>query len=191
MVLVMWVRSSGTEIKELVTAWLAISFAFAVGFFGFTLRGMLISLFTIGVAFVLHELAHKLVAQSYGCWAEFRMDVTMLILMIIIAFFGVVFAAPGAVMIYGFITREQNGKISLAGPLMNLALVVVFFPLTLFNGTIGDVGRVGVWINSWIALFNLIPFGPLDGRKILAWDASVYSITLVAALGAFVFSMLL
>lgn len=139
----------------------------------------------------MHELAHKLVAQSYGCWAEFRMDVTMLILMIIIAFFGVVFAAPGAVMIYGFITREQNGKISLAGPLMNLALVVVFFPLTLFNGTIGDVGRVGVWINSWIALFNLIPFGPLDGRKILAWDASVYSITLVAALGAFVFSMLL
>ena len=139
----------------------------------------------------MHELAHKLVAQSYGCWAEFRMDVTMLILMIIIAFFGVVFAAPGAVMIYGFITREQNGKISLAGPLMNLALVVVFFPLTLFNGTIGVVGRVGVWINSWIALFNLIPFGPLDGRKILAWDASVYSITLVAALGAFVFSMLL
>jgi len=185
------VRTSSTEIKELTIAWLAISFAFAVGFFGFTFQGMLMSFFTIGAAFVLHELAHKLVAQSYGCWAEFRMDATMLIFMIIIAFMGVVFAAPGAVMIYGFVTREQNGKISLAGPLTNVALAAAFFPLVFLGDVLYEIGKLGVWINSWIALFNLIPFGPLDGRKILAWDKGVYLIALTITASVFLLSMLI
>ena len=31
-----------------------------------------VSILTIGVGFLFHEIAHKLVAQRYGCWAEFR-----------------------------------------------------------------------------------------------------------------------
>ncbi|RLG70940.1 MAG: metalloprotease [Methanobacteriota archaeon] len=184
-------RTSSTEIKELMIAWIAISFAFGVGFFRFSYQGVVISFLTIGVAFVFHELAHKLVAQHYGCWAEFRMNTTMLILMVMIAFAGIVFAAPGAVMIHGFVTKKQNGKISLAGPLTNIVLAFSFFPLTLFGGVLHGVGVLGVRINLWIALFNLIPFGPLDGRKVLEWDKRVYLTTLIVAATAFLFSMLI
>ena len=41
--------------------------------------------------------------------------------------------------------------------------------------------------NAWIALFNLIPFGPFDGRKIFRWNIPVY---LLLAAGALAFVIL-
>ncbi len=34
----------------------------------------------------------------------------------------------------------------------------------------------GLMINMWIAFFNLIPFGPLDGAKIIRWNPLVWGI---------------
>jgi Zn-dependent protease len=148
---------------------------------------MLLSLIVIGTAFILHEIGHKVVAQRYGCWAEFRMSSNMLVLMLFIAILtGFVFAAPGAVMISGYqITKEQNGKISIAGPLTNIALVFLFLPISFLWGFPGEIGRWGAWINGLIAAFNMIPFGVLDGRKVLAWERRIYVI--VAAISLFVF----
>jgi Zn-dependent protease len=98
---------------------------------------------------------------------------TGLILALICSLFGFVFAAPGAVMIHPrtdiwggtTLTREKTGLISIAGPAMNLCLAIVFlllnmaYPMLVFS----FVAR----INAWLAIFNLIPFGPLDGAKIL------------------------
>ena len=30
--------------------------------------------------------------------------------------------------------------------------------------------RIGYFINAWLGLFNMIPFGNFDGKKILAWS---------------------
>ena len=47
---------------------------------------------------------------------------------------GIAFAAPGAVYIHGnYISREQNGKISLAGPATNIILRVVLFAHAIFG----------------------------------------------------------
>jgi Zn-dependent protease len=37
-------------------------------------------------------------------------------------------------------------------------------------------------LNAFIALFNLIPFGELDGRKILAWSPSRWAIAFAASI---------
>jgi Zn-dependent protease len=52
----------------------------------------------------------------------------MLLLALGMSFLGFVFAAPGAVHIKGYINKMQNGIFSLAGPLMNLILALVFLP---------------------------------------------------------------
>lgn len=179
-------HTSRTEIVDLLKAWFAISVAFTI-VQGRQLWADPVSLsvlFSIvavsaGLGFLLHELAHKFVAQHYGAWAEFRADNRMLLIMLAISFLGFIFAAPGAVFHSGNTTFAQRGKISVAGPITNIALALLFLGLSFI---IGPVALYGAAINAWLALFNMLPFGPLDGTKVLAWSPAVWGITGLAAL---------
>ncbi len=175
------------ERKDLLKAWFAISLAFAIVLSGSLFTSefgvtFVIAALTVGLGFLLHELAHKLVAQHYGYFAEFKAFNGMLILAVAMSFLGFVFAAPGAVMIRGyFIPRDKNGKISLSGPLTNIVLGFIFL-LILYLTPFETLGNYGVLINGWLALFNMIPFGNFDGVKILRWNKVVYVALIVAAL---------
>jgi Zn-dependent protease len=182
-----WFNSSNIEIRDLTKAWIAISLAFAILLnHGLNLSarfGMIfiISAFTVGVGFLLHEMGHKIVAQKFGCFAEFRSFDQMLLLAIFFSFFGFILAAPGAVMIGGrHVSISKNGKISVAGPLINVILAL-FFLLALQVQNIYAL-RVGLAINALLALFNMIPIGNFDGRKILAWNRYIWgSVSLMGA----------
>jgi len=182
---------SKIELQDLAKAWLAISVAFAIflpkyypsyyysGFFSY----FIVSGITVGLAFLLHEIGHKIVAQRFGCWAEFRANNFMLMLAIVMSFFGFIIIAPGAVIIQGYVTKSRNGKISLMGPLTNIILGFLFFIILSFTlGTVRDVAYYGVLINAWIAIFNLIPFGVFDGVKILRWNKVIYAMLVLAAI---------
>jgi len=184
--------SSKKELIDLLKSWLAISLAFGIVIGGgFTallstkiLYSFSISAIAVGVGFLIHELAHKLVAQKYHCWAEFRSFDNMLWLAIAMSFFGFVFAAPGAVMIRGTVTNDRDGKISLAGPLANLVLAILFLWLGFYvaaEGFLTTLVGYGFMINTWLAIFNLIPIGNFDGRKIWKWSKVTYVITAIAA----------
>ncbi|MBC8520702.1 MAG: site-2 protease family protein [Candidatus Syntrophoarchaeum sp.] len=192
-------KTSETEIKHLLIAWLAISFAFTVLIKRRTDLGsgliwpevFIISAVTVGFAFIFHELAHKVVAQRYGAWSEFRMAPFMLLVAILTAFMGFIFAAPGAVMIFSpYLTREENGKIAIAGPMTNVALAFLFLPLTFYSGMLKQIGDFGVMINALLAVFNMIPISVLDGKKVLAWDRRVYSVALGIAIIVLMMSMI-
>lgn len=188
------IATSEIEIKDLIKAWVAISVAFGILIAGsfFSERfilSFLISLFTVGTGFIVHELAHKFIAQRYGCFAEFRAFNTMLMLAIIMSFFGFILAAPGAVMISGPVGIRRNGKISLAGPASNFALAIIFLGL-LFTGPSGLlllIASYGFLINTWLGIFNLIPVWNFDGKKILRWNKIVYGA--MVAVGLFLIFM--
>jgi|TARA_B100001996_G_scaffold60286_2_gene43067 Zn-dependent protease len=159
---------------------------------------MPVMLISVGPAFVLHEIGHKIIAKKYGCWAEFRADPGGLRFGLgLAALLGVVFMAPGAVMVAGIVTRRQNGHIALAGPVVNLLLFIIGIPLGgLILGLTGaDVAGatsyiaegginlkpmiydlVFFWITANLILgaFNMLPFGPLDGAKIKDWNEGVW-----------------
>ncbi|WP_254544396.1 metalloprotease [Halomarina pelagica] len=190
-------RFSTREVVDLGAAWVALGIAFTL----FLDRGLAfslvwgdlalsavldtlaVSMVTVGVGFLLHELAHKVVAVRFGQLAEFRADYGMLALAIGAALAGFLFAAPGAVYHGGRpITERQVGLIALAGPATNVVLAGVFAPL-LAVAPLGTVGQLGVTINLILAGFNMLPFGPLDGRKVLGWSKVVFAVSFVICAG--------
>lgn len=186
---------SWIEVQHLIISWLVIGLAFSIAisrpininhlwpFIGI----FMISLLTIGVGFIGHELTHKFVAQRYGCLAEFRMWPLGLMLALFFALFlGVVFAAPGAVYImpisFGLgsvITNRENGIISLSGPLANVLLAIIFFTLTFYEGLLYEIGFMGFFINLFLAAFNMIPFPPMDGYKVFVWNKVIWAIVTI------------
>jgi Zn-dependent protease len=181
------------ELQEIVVSVVAIAFAFTVFRSRDGLSGvwtpdfwvfLVMALLTVGLGFVLHELAHRYVARSYGAYAVYRAWPAGLALMLGLAVIGgVLFAAPGAVYIYSRnITRKENGIISVAGPATNLALGVAFgFAYFLVRGSpdpvfqlVGMAFSIGFKINVFLALFNMIPIFPLDGGKVFAWNKIVW-----------------
>ncbi len=179
---------SEREIKDLTRAWIILSLAFAIVFQGFSLsvRFLLawgVALLTVGTAFIFHEMGHKIMAQKYGCFAEFRSFDKMLVFALLMSFFGFVFAAPGAVMISGPVGTKRNGKISAWGPGTNIILAIIFLYINAMS--VGNVMSVisyyGFVVNSWLALFNLLPFPMFDGKKILKWNKTVYGLMIFVA----------
>jgi len=194
------------EAVQIVISVLSISLAMAIVFAG--LDGalaypkefvffLLPILVTMGSGFILHEMAHKLVAIYYGARAEFHMWTQGLIVMLVGSVFGVLFAAPGAVYIYAQrITKQENGIISLAGPMVNVVLVVFFVamqkiaPITQYYSFLAPLGNdfdgfgivygmFSVWqfgaaMNLMLGLFNMIPAFPLDGSKVMWWNSRIW-----------------
>lgn len=185
----MKLRTSKTEVIDLLKAWIAISIAFGI-LLKDTLgieKAILVAAFSVGIGFLLHELSHKFVAQHYRCFAEFRSFDPMLLLAILMSFIGFIFVAPGAVMIQGYVDYRKNGIISFAGPFTNIVLAIIFL-IMLFFSIFPLIAQYGFMINSWIALFNMIPLWNFDGKKILMWNKIAY-FSLVAV--AFFFSFIL
>ncbi|MGA8485369.1 MAG: hypothetical protein WB706_13345, partial [Nitrososphaeraceae archaeon] len=46
----------------------------------------------------------------------------------------------------------------------------------------------GASFNGWIAMFNLLPFGVLDGQKIFEWNKVVWVFTMALAMILFILS---
>jgi len=182
---------------------------FMTGFKGFNILFVLIyflvALIAVGLSFILHELAHKFTAIRYGFWSEFRKNNSMLVISVALAaILGIVFAAPGATLINTGgreLTKKQNGVISVMGPLVNLGLFIIFAIVLLIGVALGGgneilqgylqspasyvvfVGQMGCTINAAIMFFNMIPVGPLDGKKVLRWNPVIFAIMIVVGAG--------
>src|SRR2546425_5335983 len=198
------VHFSRTELVQLAVAILALSGAFTVLYVRYSPRAFAAnpvtflaiffpaSLLAVGTGEGLHEIMHKVVAQRYGLWAEFRYSPSGLAFAFLFAASGFLFGAPGATWISGAVTKEQNGRISAAGPVTNLAIAAVLYGGFLalmprassFGGVVLIIYLIqAASVNAFLAGFNMIPVMPLDGAKVWAWNKVVYLGVAAIALG--------
>ncbi len=183
-------KFTGKEIRDLVISFIVIALGFSIlysnGDFGAIPNIFPIVMIGVGAGFIFHELGHKFAAMHYGYWAEYQLWPTGLVIALLSSFFGFIFAAPGAVVIYSNGMEEKiNGIISLAGPIINIALGLIFL------GGLYSLGNViytetaallylicllGTRINFFLAAFNLLPIPPLDGSKVMSWSVPIWLI---------------
>ena len=179
------------ELFDILIAMLILTISFKNIFFGifnFSPSSFLISFFLIVPAFLFHELMHRQVAKRFNYFARFQKWDFGLFLCFFTSFFGFIFAAPGAVVIYPVyyyhihpsVQRKASKYISLSGPLANLILALIFLTLYLSYGNV--LLKYAFFINTWFALFNLLPVPPLDGFKLFFLDRKIWIIMFSAAL---------
>ncbi len=178
---------SPREVKEILMAVAVLAFVFSYPEVMGNPDLLLFSLLSVGIAFLGHELSHKFAAQRYGYFAEFRLWPFGLLLALVFAVvLGIVFAAPGAV-VFGSLgfrrpRKREVGRIAAAGPLFNISAILIFLALHAFTGL--GILRYAAGINAWLAIFNMLPFAPLDGEKVMKWDLRVwFLIVILAAVG--------
>lgn len=184
-----------SEIRDLIISFLVISLGFCILYSRDNLTGIsyIIPMIMVGVGlgFIFHEIGHKIVSMHYGYWAEYKLWTPGLIISLLSSFLGFIFAAPGAVYIYGpNMSDKENGIISIAGPIVNIILAIIFIIifhivygpiLSFWGGIIVITCLFGATINSFLALFNLLPILMLDGAKIFRWNKLVWLITIAIA----------
>jgi Zn-dependent protease len=181
------VLTSGRESTDLLLGIGLIAFVF-----GFrpllngtqTWQFVLVLTAVISPAFIFHELAHKYLAIHYGKYARFTLLRQMTFFTLIAGILGIPLAGPGATMILGRSKDNESGIFAAGGPLTNFILaslslgIAFILPESIFidslNNSLVWVFYLSAYINSVLGVFNLLPFGALDGKKILGWNGLVW-----------------
>lgn len=185
---------SQKEVKHIsIAALLVVGIGFSIGLYGnyfggflFEWSWLMMAIFAVVMtaSFLTHEIAHKVIAQRKGLWAEFRLTTWGAVLTFASIFLPFRMIAPGAMMIGGSIpSGEDIVKISIAGPITNLVFSSVLLGCTFAPLPSAYVGLLyfASYINAFMAVFNLIPFGILDGYKIFSFNKRLWALAFVPA----------
>ena len=204
--------TSPTEIKHIsVAAALIIAIGFSIGFYGNYLGGFSVTIgngiynykWTLGImaafaaimaaSVLTHETAHKVIAQRDGLWAEFRLVAWGVVLTFISIFLPFRMIAPGAMMISGSADSSSIVKISLAGAITNLILSVGMLGVAfaLLPSTFALMLFFAAYINAFLAVFNLLPFGILDGAKVFRYNKKFWALAFIPSLILTIFTFTL
>lgn len=178
------------ELRDIIIAVAALTIIFA--FPHVTL--VPIAFVAVLIGFLFHELAHRYVARKFHAIAYFKMWPQGLLFGLFLLIFGVKAAAPGAVVVNPFrysrwkyrsthLTVNEWGWIAAAGPLSNVFFAIIFALIGAYTTSIIALGANFIFgVNAILAAFNLIPFGPLDGAKVLRWKQWVWAFLFVVSI---------
>jgi Zn-dependent protease len=173
---------SRREVKDIVISVIVLSVVFAYPEILFEPLFFLVSLFVVGIAFMGHELSHRFTARKLGYFAEYRMwpqGIMLAIFFTLVSNGSFIFAA------FKQPTLHEIGKIGISGAVFNIVLMFILIMVNFFYPH--WILLYAALINAWLAIFNLIPLGPLDGRKVLHWNRGVWTLGFALAIVGFAY----
>ncbi len=116
--------------------------------------------------------------------AEFRLTTWGAVATLVSVFLPFKMISPGAMMIGGSVpSGEDLVKISIAGPITNLIFssVLLGCAFALPSSPVVLLLFFAAYINAFMAVFNLIPFGILDGYKIFSFNKKLWALAFAAS----------
>lgn len=185
-------RLYGTgEAVAFLLAILSVAVAFLFNF-SRPVEGVLLPTLAFAIAIIPHELAHRQTARTRGCLSRFMLypqgflaTLTVNLAMGALTHGPLLFLSGYTFISCPGYTREDEGLISLAGPLTNIAISLISLSLLYFvylnNLLYYYFILISMKLNSFVAFFNLLPLGPLDGAKIFRWNIALWAVAIAAS----------
>ena len=143
----------------------------------------LLYILVAGLAVILHDLVHRYMAWRHNVVTEYKFWFLGTGIMFLTALaFGVVYSSPSRLAINDTkdLTAKQQAVIYGAGPLMSVIVFIVFLAVIPFGGYAATVGTLGASMNLLTATYSLMPFEPMDGKKVYKWNKLVWAVSFVS-----------
>ena len=170
---------TGKEVAALAFAAGSLGLAFAYGLAD-TLDDMLPLLpMALGSAVAIElfkELARELTARRTGNWSEYRVWPLGLVAMTLsTAIFKAPFAVPGKSWFHMTTPSKRNeGLIAASSSIAGLLTAGAFYLLMVAGAR--ELGALGLSISLALALFELIPTKPLNGKGVFDWSKPLWAL---------------
>jgi len=155
----------------------------------------------VTISFLLYHLAQRMMARKLKCYIAYRLWVPGVVFSLLFMMVGIKIVLIGGILLSAYKfgrwgmkdrlpTVQEIGFISVAGPITNISLAIIF-------GLIAGPAATGQesffaymsMLNSWLAIFNLVPIKNLDGGKVMFWSPvywfflSLFAILLIMPTG--------
>lgn len=164
------------ELLDVIIMTLAVGYIFMDVFrrypIGFDKRAFWFACLVTAPALILHELAHKFLAISFGLQAEFHAAYFWLMIGVILKLlhFSFIFFVPAYVSIGGMtVLPYQSALIAFSGPFFNFLLFVIAWALLqqkrMKHKTFLFL-YITKQINLFLFVFNMLPIPFFDGMKV-------------------------
>jgi len=154
-----------------------------------------------GIAVTLHEFGHRYAAHRKNVATEVKFWELGAVTMFLTGWLtGNVFAQPQRTIIDERSVEEREKdhdkipvevQISLAGPLVNLAIALVTIPFLFVGGDVTKVASIMLMMTLLLAVFHLMPFAPMDGKAIAKWNKYVLAVILIPLIAVYSYLFLL
>lgn len=164
------------EFVDVIVMTLAVGFIFMDLFVPrgskFDKNALVFAILVTAPAVIFHELAHKLVALSFGYTATFHAAYIWLGIGIVLKLMrtGFIFFVPGYVLIGGAaVAGLPMSLTAFAGPAVNGFLFVLSWAVLRFGNPSGNWAffwLVTRQINGFLFVFNMLPIPLFDGFKV-------------------------
>ena len=145
----------------------------------FDVGNIMLYLLIAGLATILHDLTHRYAAYRYKATTEYQFWLLGTVIMFVTAFlFGLAYGAPGRTLIKDSnkLGVKEQAIVALSGPVMSFAVTLAFFLLVPIGGWFKVIGLLGVSMNLLSAVYGLMPFDPMDGKKVYGWKKAAWAV---------------
>ncbi len=192
----MMIKFTKEEIRNLLISIIVISTLFTINMtqkIGWTnteiINILIITLILFSISFIAKIYSQKYLARKYHYHIEYKIWGYGIIFAIVTMLLNIFIITPGYFK-YGLYdriaTEEEKAKIAIIGPAANMILAVIFLiALIILKSTLTTSAiiklamLIGFYINTYMAVFNLIPFMALDGIKIVEYDLKMWIVPMI------------
>ncbi|AWX32132.1 hypothetical protein [Methanosphaera sp. BMS] len=187
----MMIKFTKDEIRNILISIIVISILFTINTtqkIGWTnkeiINILIITLILFSISLIAKIYSQKYLARKYHYHIEYKIWGYGIIFAVVTMLLNIFIITPGYFK-YGLYDRiatdEEKAKIAVTGSAINIILAVIFLmaliilKYSIMTASIIKLAMlIGFYINTYMAVFNLIPFMTLDGMKIVEYDMKMW-----------------